>query len=621
MISIALSCGLLATPEILENAFLVDYQSQKVPDIVLKGKTEEGIKDDELDVLEKNLNLKSSLPMMAFDYEDKEDSSIYRFYIFDFSKQDIDCFSLVSGSYPKEMYDLDNANGVLAESANPNRKDYKVGDEVTLDLASMFVSEGDSSKIPFSLPSFTFEVKGIVNSPLYTSVQEEEPWLKENTDGKKVKSIFYLDRRLFPEEISIRKFGITLSTIQTEEILVNTDLFLYFDIDHAYFSENYKNLMDETKKKILSLLGEDRIEVLTLEENTSYATFKNYNDKVKRISYVFPLFFLLLSALVNLITMTRLIEEERSMIACNVSLGIPKRWIRIKYLSFTFASTLIGLIGGYFLGVSLLPSVVLTAYKAVFRMSNIHVDFNQPLGYLVMALLLLTTLLVTLFSCLSRMKETPSSLMKMKAPKPGKKILLEKMPILWSKLPFKMKSSIRNIFRQKKNLILTSLSIIGSTLLCLLGFGLLDISDSLLQDPLFGQVASSMGVISAVIILFALLMSVVVVYSLTNMNIQERERELATLKVLGYHNLECSLYTFREMLIITLLALVIGLPVSYGVMLFVFGYLEFGSANDVKFVSYLYTFLIILTTTVLVNGLLFYKIRKIDMNDSLKTLE
>ena len=109
--------------------------------------------------------------------------------------------------------------------------------------------------------------------------------------------------------------------------------------------------------------------------------------------------------------------------------------------------------------------------------------------------------------------------MKREAPKPGKKILFERIPFLWNKLPFRYKSSFRNIFRQKKNLILTSLSVIGSTVLLMLGFGLLDISHALKDDALFGNVASSMGSVSFVIILFALSMAIVVIYSLANMNI------------------------------------------------------------------------------------------------------
>ncbi|HBN00259.1 MAG TPA: hypothetical protein DD384_03375 [Firmicutes bacterium] len=192
---------------------------------------------------------------------------------------------------------------------------------------------------------------------------------------------------------------------------------------------------------------------------------------------------------------------------------------------------------------------------------------------------------------------------------------------LWDKLPFRYKSSFRNIFRQKKNLILTSLSVIGSTVLLMLGFGLLDISHALKDDALFGNVASSMGSISFVIILFALSMAIVVIYSLANMNIQDRQREIATLKVLGYHDKECSFYTFREIMIISIGSSLLALPISALLMYFVFNWLDFGSINDVQWCSYIFSFAIVILATILVNLLLYPKIKTVDMNDSLKTLD
>ncbi len=619
MLSIAISCGLLALPEIFQESFSKTYQENKAPDLILKGKTQDGFSSDDLQLIECFDDVEEVLPMMAFDYESEDSDEVYRFYIYDFKKAGINLFTLVDGNYPEDTYSFEGYNGIVFEQENKNRTPYHVGDELQLDLMKMFASDMENISVP--IPEISFRVDGIVNTPLYTSVQPETPWLENNPKDKKVTSIFYLDRALFPDRFVFRKFGMTLFDVPSSSFLVNTDVFVRFNVTHAYFQNSYQKEMEIRKERYVALFGQDKVEALTLEENASYATFKNYNGKVKKISYVFPLFFLLLSALVNLITMTRLIEDERGIIGCYVSLGFSKRVIQMKYLLFTFISTFSGLISGFLVGVPLIPTVVLNAYKAVFRMSSISIRYLQPLGFVVMFVLLLITLTVTFFSSYNRMKEKPSELLKQKAPKPGKKILLERIPFVWNPLPFRLKSSIRNIFRQKKNLILTSLSIIGSTLLCLLGFGLMDISTSLLDDPVFSDVASSMGLISTVIILFALFMTVIVVYSLTNMNIQEREREIATLKVLGYHNRECSFYTFREMLMITLIAVLIGLPCSYGVMYFVFSYLEFGSANDVKFTSYLFTFLVIVLTTVLVNFLLYPKIKKVDMNDSLKTLE
>ncbi len=617
-LSIAFSCGLLAFPASYKNSFSQQYTENNVSDLIVKTKKEEGLDEEKISKLKEDKNVESITTMMAFDCTN-DDGDIYRIYIYDYSST-VNKFTLIDGEYPQKEFDLYSDNEILVEKANKNRKEFNVGSRFALDLSSFFTSKNTSS-IPFKIKPLVFEVKGVVKTPLYTSVQEEEPWLEENPDDKKVQAILYIDSKLLPKTITYKQNGISINDISTDKFLKTTDIYIRYKMQHDYFSSSYKDQIQEKQNNVEQYFGSENVSVLSLYENTSYATFDNYNDKVTKITLVVPIFFLLLSALVNLITMTRLIDDERKIIGCYVSLGIPKIRIYFKYLSFTFISSLFGIIIGYLFGVKLLPIIIFPAYKTVFDMGSLFVSYNQPTSLIVSLILLLVSLGVTFISSYTRMKEKPSDLMKNKAPKPGKKILLEKIKVIWKPLPFKYKSSIRNIFRQKKNLILTSLSIIGSTILCLLGFGLYDISNSLLNDSIFSNVASSMGSISTVIVIFALLMAVVVIYSLTNMNIQERERELATLKVLGYHDIECSFYTFREMLMITILATLLGLPISYLVMFFVFDYLSFGNVNDVKFTSYILTFVIIVCSTVLVNLLLYPKVKKVDLNDSLKVME
>ena len=116
-------------------------------------------------------------------------------------------------------------------------------------------------------------------------------------------------------------------------------------------------------------------------------------------------------------------------------------------------------------------------------------------------------------------------------------------------------------------------------------------------------------------------MAVSVVYALANMNISERVREIATLKVLGYTETECSLYTFREIFIITVFAVILGLPISTAIIAGVLEYLEFGNISEVEWYSYIATFCIIILSTLIVNLILIRRIRKIDMNGSLKSIE
>lgn len=604
LISIALSGGLLALTSVYEESYSKQYYSGNVSDVILKCKDENGFSDKDLDSV-KSLDTVSDAE--AFFVVDKEiKGKLYRFYILDL-KSEINKLTLVEGDYPDTTYDIEKPIQVMMEEGNRNRDCLYVDQQFSFNpgvLSSLGIDQ------------ITFTVTGIVNSPLYNSVQRENANLESDEDLY-ISGIFYIDRNLIPETINT-VFG----AVSTSSFLVDTDIYIVYNGEKKYFTDEYKNKMEEFKDKLVSLVGgEEKAVGLTLEENVSYALFSNYNVKVSRIAFVFPFFFILVCALVNLITITRLIKDERSMIATYLSLGVSKRRIELKYVLFSLISTAIGTIAGMMLGIPLIPKVVLPAYESVFEMGALTIGFGSYLAYIWAVLIVLASVLVTLASILLYLKESPASLMKEKSPKPGKKIFLEHITFFWKRLPFRFKSSFRNIFRQKKNFFLTSLSIIGSTLLVMVGFGLLDISNALVNDALYGNVASSMGTISFVIILFAIAMAVVVIYSLANMNIIDRERELATLKVLGYHDSECSFYTFREIIIIAVLATLIGLPISAGVMAFLFEYLEFGSISDVKPWSYILSFVVVIATTIMVNLLLAKKIKKIDMNDSLKTLD
>ena len=158
-------------------------------------------------------------------------------------------------------------------------------------------------------------------------------------------------------------------------------------------------------------------------------------------------------------------------------------------------------------------------------------------------------------------------------------------------------------------------------MLVVLGFALLNVSASLTNDDIFSDVAGSMGPISALIVLFAVTMTILVLYALANMNVADREREIATLKVIGYHDVECALYTSREILFISALACLISLPISAGVTQIVLKFLTFGSIKDVRWWSYLSAFGIVFSTAVIANLVLYPRIKSIDMNTSLKTLE
>lgn len=603
LLSVTISSGLAALSPTYTNSYSKNYSENNVCDIQLKNKTNDGFKDEDIEKVKQYDDVKDVDTFFSMDVEKGDD--VYRIYIID-THSNISKLTLTEGFYIGDMPRNTSKNYALSEINNSSRDNFSIGDELSLNISGMELS---------------FEISGFVNSPMYNSTQKENSYLIDE-DGNLLEDsylsgIFYLDKY---ENIT---FYMTLNNnkFALKNPLPETDMYITYKEKSSYFSKSYKQEMDKKKEELLHDFGEDKVSCLTLEDNVSYALYKNYDKKVSAIAYIFPFFFILVCALVNLIIISKLIKEERGIIGTYSSLGVPKHRIIFKYVLFTLISTILGAIIGFILGVLLLPTVIFPAYNAVFEMASIEFDNIGFYGFVSAGVLIVVALFVTLFSTVRYLKETPASIMKGQSPKPGKKILLQRIPFIWNPLPFRFKSSIRNIFRQKKNLILTSLSIIGSTLLVLIGFALLDVSNSLVNDTLFGNVASSMGTISTIIILFAIAMAIIVIYSLANMNIGDRERELATLKVLGYHDKECSMYTFREIAIISIFACIIGLPISTLIIAYVLDYLEFGSILDVNWYSYLLTFVIIVMTMLIVNILLYPKIKKINMNDSLKILE
>lgn len=585
LVSVFITGGLTSLPIAFTETYEQRYIQGNAPDLIVKSRAYTGFSSEQIDELRKMENVEAVESFFAFDVKEN-DGTYNRFAVIDFENCAIAKPTLLEGELPTQR------GQIAMVRPNKNRKQYHVGD--TLQFVALQAFAGKE-----------VTVSGIIESPLYGSAAKERAELENPEDKQYVEAIFYLERSTLPAYLRDMR----------------SDVYVRYNSTHKYFTDGYRSEMEANKNKVTALLGEKEVAVLTLEETTSYGLYHNYNDKIETIGLIFPAFFLALCALTNHITVTRLIKDERSTLAVYSSVGVDKKNIVAKYGTFIGLSVLTGGIIGYITGTLFLPKIIEPAYNAVFSLGSSRLNIYSPVGIVTVIVLTLVALLIALYSSLMYLREEPSDLMREKAPKPGKKILLEYIPFIWKHMSFSIKSSFRNIFRQKKNLVLTGLSIGGSTLLVFLGFSLLNVTDALKEDELFSEVGSSMGLISTVIVLLAVAMALPVLYSLINMNIEDRRREIATLKVLGYHDIECSMYTFREIVIITILSLLIAVPVSAGIADAVLRYLAFGSIKDVLWWTYLASAGVVLVTTFGVNFMLYPKIKSIDMNASLKSVD
>ena len=199
------------------------------------------------------------------------------------------------------------------------------------------------------------------------------------------------------------------------------------------------------------------------------------------------------------------------------------------------------------MGLPLLPAVIVPAFDTIFFMPAVTGGLHPLMGIVSALAIAVAVLAVTYLVCRGKLKERPASLLVAGAPRPGKRIFLERVGFIWNRLPFRYKSSLRNIFRYKKHLAMTVVSVAGATVLAFAGLGLFNVAGSVTSGS-FAGMGDSLKPISLVIIAFAMLLCVFVIYNLTNMNIGERKREIATLAVLGYRRGEILGYIYREIM-------------------------------------------------------------------------
>ena len=243
-------------------------------------------------------------------------------------------------------------------------------------------------------------------------------------------------------------------------------------------AENQQKL-DDAKKELEDLEMPEWM-VTDREELPEYTDYGDNADRLRNIGQVFPVIFFLVAALISLTTMTRMVEEQRTQIGTLKALGYKKSAIAAKYICYAFFATLLGTVLGMLIGEKIIPYIIITAYGIMYHnvANTISIDYQPGFALIASTASVVCTVGATLFASGKELQETPASLMRPPAPKEGKRVLLERLTFIWKHLSFSWKSTIRNLFRYKKRLIMTVFGIAGSMGLMLVGFGIQDsISD------------------------------------------------------------------------------------------------------------------------------------------------
>ncbi len=588
-----------------------------------------------------------------------------------------------------------------------------------------------------------------------------------------------------------------------------------YDISLAEFVSqklNGKKKLDDARKA-LEKLTDLKWYVFSREDLPGYTDYIQDADRIKSVAEIFPLFFLLVAALVCLTTMMRMVDERRTEIGTFKALGYSSAAIAAKYLIYAAIAASVGCVLGIAVGITTLPRIVFFAYGIMYDIPNYNLTVPTSSIILGIGAALLCTTIVVLVSCMTELRILPATLMRPKAPKPGKRILLERIKPIWGRLNFSAKVTARNLFRYKVRFAMTIVGVAGCTALIVAGFGLKDsigvivekqfediskydtiivltdehtadeilpVVDEVKQDyrlenvlalaqidielpdkkldgfylevpqdeeafksifslrervsgkkidfekcravitekvsslfdisvgdevtyndgdksytvtidaicenyiynyiyispdyykqlygkePLYNTVVSGVkenipdrecdefaeewimrddvisvqfthntvenfsGMIAnlnkviVVMILCAAMLAFVVLYNLTNINISERMRELATLKVLGFYNREISFYIYRESIIMTVTGTLFGLLAGVFLCRFIVSTVEvdmFMFGREIFYTTYIYAVLLTALFAFFVNWIMYFKMKKIDMIESLKSVE
>lgn len=255
--------------------------------------------------------------------------------------------------------------------------------------------------------------------------------------------------------------------------------------------ENREKLIDgrgeiDKEKEKLSDLDDSKYYFFDREDNPGYSTYKGSIDSLDKIASVFPVFFFLVAALICLTTMTRMVEENRIEIGTLKALGYKDLEIARKFIVYAALASVVGSVIGIVVGSSILPYIISKAYSSAFTLPGVKIKYYP--SYIIQSVVasILCTVGAALIVLKEELRENPSNLMRTKAPKLGKKILLERITPLWKRMNFNQKVTFRNLFRYKQRMLMTILGISGCMAMLVAGMAL-EKSNSSVIDIQFGK--------------------------------------------------------------------------------------------------------------------------------------
>ena len=482
-----------------------------------------GLTDKDLDVLKNDDNILDFYGTHTIDVNLTNTNNLVKFMEYD-GESNINSFVILEGRLPENTGEI-----ALDERAFRLNESLKIGDE--------YIIESDEDTMT-SFKETKYKIVGMVRSPMYvekdsrgvTSIGKGTIDYFAVLNSKNIAIDTYTEIYLrFKNVQGLDAYGDEYEKLMEENNKYLENLFASRIVErdeeiksevHDEFDKPYKEIEDqyqqiiaaeqlgygneelsENKQKLLAakeelenkekeaidIIGESKYYFFDRTDNQGYLGYKDSINCLGNIASVLPIFFFLVAILICLTTMTRMVEENRLEIGTLKALGYKDLEISWKYIIYASIASISGCILGILIGSTALPSIISNAYGSIYNVPKIILYYYPAYIIQSVVISILCTVGAALFVIKVELKSKPANVMRPKAPKIGKKILLERITPLWRRLSFNHKVTLRNIFRYKQRMIMTVLGIAGCMALLVTGFGLKD-SNSGMVDKEFNKV-------------------------------------------------------------------------------------------------------------------------------------
>ncbi len=369
-------------------------------------------------------------------------------------------------------------NGVEIVSGRMPLNDTEIALDNTLE-GSLVKQLGDEITLTTAGGTVTLRVVGFIRSPMYISMFERGTSSIGNGTS---------DGFAYASGNAISSLGTKLPVMS----LLNTyytraDIVISGKEGLSAYSDEYEALVNEVTDRIEDYAStqsgtwyiQDR------SGNPGYSDYSENTDRIAAVGDVFPLIFFIVAALVCLTTMTRMVEEQRIEMGTMKALGYGGWQIAMKYAVYAMSACISGGVVGAIIGFKLFPYVIMKGYSIMYYLGKLETPYRADIAFMAIAAMAVCTAAATFSACYASLKEVPATLMRPKAPKAGRRVLLEKIPFIWKKLSFTSKVTVRNLFRYKKRFFMSVIGIAGSGALLVTAFGL--------NDSIFGIIEKQFG--------------------------------------------------------------------------------------------------------------------------------